>query len=106
MRHRRSVESALQLQLMAKMLMQNGKPAEALPHIQDAVTIFEGTGSRHLPEAEATLEERQVESDSSEFFLTGSTSVSKMEESAFVINIGLKPEGVLRAFRFGITGGE
>ncbi len=44
---------------MAKILMQDGKPEEALPHIQEAVTIFEGTGSRHLPEAEATLEELQ-----------------------------------------------
>ena len=45
--------------LMARILMQDGKPAEALPHIQEAVTIFEETGSRHLPEAQATLERIQ-----------------------------------------------
>ena len=30
---------------------------EALQYVQEAADIFKETGSRHLPEAEATLEE-------------------------------------------------
>jgi hypothetical protein len=43
------------LYLMGKINLQEGKYAEALAHVQEAVTIFRETGSRHLPDAEATL---------------------------------------------------
>jgi len=33
--------------------------ADALQYVQEAVTIFKDTGSRHLPEAEATLKQIQ-----------------------------------------------
>ena len=33
--------------------------ADALQYVQEAVTIFKETGSRHLPEAEATLKHIQ-----------------------------------------------
>ncbi|GAK53128.1 hypothetical protein U14_04388 [Candidatus Moduliflexus flocculans] len=47
------------LHLMAKIRHQEGRPADALPYIQEAVTIFRDTGSRHLAEAEKTLQEIQ-----------------------------------------------
>ena len=44
---------------MAKIRQQEGRPADALPHIQETVTMFRDTGSRHMAEAEQTLQEIQ-----------------------------------------------
>lgn len=45
------IQAGVTLHLMAKILMQQGRPA-ALPYIQEAVAMFRDTGSRHLAEAE------------------------------------------------------
>ncbi|GAK53123.1 hypothetical protein U14_04383 [Candidatus Moduliflexus flocculans] len=45
---------------MAKIRQQEGRPADALTYIQEAVAIFRETGSRHLAEAERTLQMIQV----------------------------------------------
>ena len=45
------IQAGVTLHLMAKILMQQGRPA-ALAYIQEAVAIFNDTGSRHLAEAE------------------------------------------------------
>ena len=45
------IQAGVTLHLMAKILMQQGRPA-ALAYIQEAVAIFSDTGSRHLAEAE------------------------------------------------------
>ena len=45
---------------MASIHQQEGHPADALPHIQEAVAIFSETGSRHLIEAERTLQTIQT----------------------------------------------
>ena len=43
------------LHLMAKIRQQEQRPADALPYIQEAATMFRDTGSQHLAEAEKTL---------------------------------------------------
>jgi hypothetical protein len=53
---RDSFRLASTLHLMAKIRLHAGQPVEALTHVQEAVTIFRETDSRHLPEAEATLQ--------------------------------------------------
>ena len=40
---------------MAKIRQQEQRPADALPYIREAVTIFREIGSRNLAEAEQTL---------------------------------------------------
>lgn len=56
-------QAGVTLHLMAKIRLQAGQSAEALPHVQEAVTIFEETGSRHLRDAEATLRNIQAKID-------------------------------------------
>ena len=47
------------LHLMAKIRMKEQHCDEVLQYVREAVDIFRETGSRHLPEAEAMLEELQ-----------------------------------------------
>ena len=49
--------------LMASIRQQEGRPANALPYIQEAVTSFRDTGSRHLADAEQTLQAIQQHLD-------------------------------------------
>jgi hypothetical protein len=44
---------------MAKIRMKKQRYDEALQNVREAADIFRDTGSRHLPEAEVTLEELQ-----------------------------------------------
>lgn len=50
------IQAGVTRHLMAKIRQQAGRPADALPCIQEAVAIFRDTGSRHLAEAEQTLQ--------------------------------------------------
>ena len=50
------IQAGVTLHLMAKIRQQEQRPADALPYIQEAVTIFRETGSRHLADAERTLQ--------------------------------------------------
>jgi hypothetical protein len=49
------IQAGVTLHLMGKIRFQEQRYADALQYVQEAVTIFKDTGSRHLPEAEATL---------------------------------------------------
>lgn len=51
------IQAGLTLHLMGKIRMQENNYDEALKYVQEAVDIFKTTGSRHLSEAEATLQE-------------------------------------------------
>lgn len=51
------IQAGKTLHLMGKIRMQENNYDEALKYVQEAVDIFKTTGSRHLPEAEATLQE-------------------------------------------------
>jgi hypothetical protein len=53
------IQAGVTLYLMGKIRLQEQRYADALQHVQEAVTIFKETGSRHLPEAEATLKQIQ-----------------------------------------------
>jgi len=49
------IQVGVTLHLMGKIRFQEQRYADALQYVQEAVTIFKDTGSRHLPEAEKTL---------------------------------------------------
>jgi len=53
------IQAGVTLHLMGKIRMAEQRYADAWQHVQEAVTIFKETGSRHLAEAEATLQEIQ-----------------------------------------------
>ncbi len=57
------IQAGVTLHLMGKIRLQEQRCADALQPIQEAVTIFKETGSRHLPEAEATLKQIQAKID-------------------------------------------
>ncbi len=58
------IQAGVTLHLMGKIRLQEQHYADALQHVQEAVTIFKDTGSRHLPEAEMTLQkiDKMIES--------------------------------------------
>ena len=51
------IQAGITLHLMGKIRLQEQRCADALQYVQEAVTIFKETGSRHLSEAEKILEE-------------------------------------------------
>lgn len=53
------IQAGVTLQLMGKIRLQEQRCADALQYVQEAMTIFKETGSRHLLEAEATLKQIQ-----------------------------------------------
>jgi tetratricopeptide (TPR) repeat protein len=53
------IQAGKTLHLMAKIRLKEQRYDEALQYVREAADIFRDTGSRHLPEAEATLEELQ-----------------------------------------------
>ena len=50
------IQAGVTLHLMGKIRLHEQRPEDALPYVQEAVTIFKETGSRHLSDAEATLQ--------------------------------------------------
>jgi hypothetical protein len=54
------IQTGVTLHLMGKIRLQEQRLEDALPYVQEAVTIFQETGSRHLSEAEATLKHIQA----------------------------------------------
>jgi tetratricopeptide (TPR) repeat protein len=53
------IQAGKTLHLMAKICLKEQHYDEALQYVREAADIFKDTGSRHLPEAEATLKELQ-----------------------------------------------
>ena len=54
------IQDGVTLNLMVKIRQQEQRSADAFPYIQEAVAIFRETGSRHLADAERTLQAIQT----------------------------------------------